>query len=186
MKNSFSSNVLLFFFLLVTILSSIEIIEAQTCGPSGQLRGQPPPDQCNQENNSECCVEGELYTTYTCSPPVGQAILTLNSFQEGGDGGGPSQCDNSYHSDDTPVVALSTGWFNNQQRCLKKINISGNGRSVVATVVDQCDSTRGCDEEHAYQPPCRNNIVDGSRAVWEALGVTEENRGELDIVWSDA
>ncbi len=61
-----------------------------------------------------------------------------------------------------------------------------NGRSVVATVVDECDSRAGCDEEHDYQPPCNNNIVDASKAVWKALGVPHDQWGGLDITWSDA
>ncbi|KAK8693484.1 hypothetical protein V6N13_071067 [Hibiscus sabdariffa] len=146
----------------------------------------PPPGQCNQENDAECCVEGEVYATYTCSPPVSNstpATLTINSFQEGGDGGGPSKCDNQYHSDDEPVVALSTGWFGQSSRCNKFININGNGKNVTALVVDECDSRVGCDDEHAYQPPCRNNIVDASKAVWTALGVPESEQGELDVTW---
>ncbi|KAM7472189.1 hypothetical protein LguiA_010372 [Lonicera macranthoides] len=70
------------------------------------------PGQCNQENDSDCCVQGKLYTSYICSPSVSsntKATLTLNSFQKEGDGGGPSECDNQYHSDDTLVMALSTG-----------------------------------------------------------------------------
>ncbi|KAK8702551.1 hypothetical protein V6N13_020901 [Hibiscus sabdariffa] len=165
-------------------------IEAQTCDPSGNIQGTtPPPGQCNQENDAECCVEGEVYATYTCSPPVSDstpATLTINSFQEGGDGGGPSKCDNQYHSDDEPVVALSTGWFGQSSRCNKFININGNGNNVTALVVDECDSRVGCDDEHAYQPPCRNNIVDASKAVWTALGVPESEQGELDVTWSDA
>ncbi|KAE8683707.1 putative ripening-related protein 1 [Hibiscus syriacus] len=113
--------------------------------PSGKIRGKnPPPGQCNTENDSDCCKDGKLYTTYKCSPPVlshTNATLILNSFQAGGDGGSPSECDNQYHSDDDPVVALSTGWFNGKKRCLKYINIYGNGRSVRAKVVDECDST---------------------------------------------
>ncbi|GFZ21021.1 hypothetical protein Acr_29g0001830 [Actinidia rufa] len=104
----------------------------------------------------------------------------------GGDGGGPSECDNQYHSDDTPVVALSTGWYNKGRRCLNDIIISANGRSVRAKVVDECDSTMGCDGDHDYQPPCNNNIVDASKAVWEALDVSPDNWGEMDITWSDA
>ncbi|XP_027351366.1 putative ripening-related protein 1 [Abrus precatorius] len=115
-----------------------------------------------------------------------KAQLTLNSFEKGGDGGGPSECDNQYHSDDTPVVALSTGWFNHKSRCLNNITISANGRSVVAMVVDECDSTMGCDEDHDYQPPCPNNVVDASKAVWKALGVPHDQWGGLDITWSDA
>ncbi|OMO78738.1 Barwin-related endoglucanase [Corchorus capsularis] len=155
----------------------------------GRIEGKnPPPGQCNQENDSDCCKDGKWYTIYTCSPPVStktKATLTLNSFEAGGDGGGPSECDNQYHSDDDPVVALSTGWFNHKKRCLKYINIYGNGKSVRAKVVDECDSTMGCDSDHDYQPPCPNNIVDASKAVWKALEVPESDWGDIDIYWSD-
>ncbi|KAL3723012.1 hypothetical protein ACJRO7_035234 [Eucalyptus globulus] len=114
-----------------------------------------------------------MYPLYRCSP------------LKGGDGGGPSECDNQYHSDDTPVVALSTGWFDNMSRCLRNITIYGNG-SVEAVVVDECDSTMGCHEEHNHQPPCDNDIVNASRIVWEALGVPKDSWGWLDITWSDA
>jgi len=66
------------------------------------------------------------------------------------------------------------------------ITINGNGKSVKAKVVDECDSTEGCDAEHDYQPPCQNNIVDASKAVCKALGVPQNDWGELDISWSDA
>lgn len=108
-------------------------------------------------------------------------MLTLESFQKGGDGGKPSKCDHQYHSDDTPVVALSTGWFNKKSRCFSYINIHGNWKSVKAMVVNECDSTKGCDAEHDYQPPCDNNIVVASKAVWKALGVPLTQWGEMDI-----
>lgn len=177
---------------LVTLLSIACLattIEAQVCSPSGRLKGKKPPGgHCDHHNMAECCKEGHFYETYRCSPPVSrrtEAILTLNSFEKGGDGGWASQCDEKFHSDNTKVVALSTGWYNNGKRCLKFITIYGNGRSVQAKVVDQCDSTMGCDDEHAYQPPCRNDIVDGSHAVWEALGVPRKDRGWMKVTWSD-
>ncbi|XP_073269610.1 kiwellin-1-like [Primulina huaijiensis] len=177
---------------LLLLLLAVYTIEARLhgCKPSGRIEGKtPPPGQCNQENDSDCCKQGEFYNIYKCSPPVSgstKAVLTLNSFQKGGDGGGPSECDNKYHSDDTPVVALSTGWYNRGSRCHNNIKISANGRTVTAVVVDECDSTMGCDKDHDYQPPCPNNIVDASKAVWKALGVPEDDWGELDITWSDA
>ncbi|KAI8023933.1 putative ripening-related protein 2 [Camellia lanceoleosa] len=181
------ASLLILFSLLVT---QCQEAEAQVCKPSGNIRGRkPPPGQCNTQNDSDCCVQGKLYPIYRCSPSVSgqtKAVLTLNSFQDGGDGGGPSECDNKYHPDDTPVVALSTGWYNRGSRCHNYITISANRRSVKAMVVDECDSTIGCDGDHDYQPPCANNIVDASKAVWEALGVTHDNWGELDITWSDA
>ncbi|KAI3719286.1 hypothetical protein L6452_20181 [Arctium lappa] len=80
-----------FRFLVVLVLlaaTSFEI-DAQTCKPDGGIRGKkPPPGQCNRQNDSDCCVQGKFYTTYTCSPPVTsdtKATLTINSFQKGGD-----------------------------------------------------------------------------------------------------
>ncbi|XP_019168257.1 PREDICTED: putative ripening-related protein 1 [Ipomoea nil] len=175
--------------LLILAIStcSIEARPAE-CKPSGKLKGiKPPKGKCNKKNHSDCCKEGKSYTTYKCSPPLSsstKAVLTINSFEKGGDGGGPSECDNNYHSDDTPVVALSTGWYSGGDRCFRNITVHGNGRSVIAMVVDECDSAQGCDETHDYQPPCPNNIVDASKAVWKALGVPENQWGWLDVTWS--
>ncbi|KAM1818925.1 hypothetical protein ACFX11_000670 [Malus domestica] len=113
--------------LQIILLSTICLVtEAQQCRPSGRIRGRkPPPGQCNQENDSDCYVAGKMYPTYTCSPPLSgstKAYLTLNSFEKGGDGGGPSECDNKYHNDSIPVVALSTQWYNNGGRCLNNIH----------------------------------------------------------------
>nr|GEV86777.1 hypothetical protein [Tanacetum cinerariifolium] len=151
------------FFLLVLMAllaaSSFEV-KAQTCKPSGGITGKKPPaGQCNHENDSDCYVQG--------------------------DGGDPSEGDKHYHSNDTPVVALSTGWYKKGDRCHKYITINGNGRSVKAMIVHQCDSTMGCNAEHDYQPPCPNNIVDASKVLWKALGVSENNWGDLDITWSE-
>lgn len=174
---------LLFFF-----LTNYLCIEAQICHPNGIVKGKSPSGHCSHENDL-CCVPGKKYHTYKCSPLVSshtKAYLTLNSFEKGGDGNGPSACDGKYHSDETPVVALSTGWFNTKRRCLHNITINGNGQSVVAMVVDECDSSKGCDAKHNYQPPCANNIVDASMAVWKALGVPRNQWGGLDITWSDS
>ena len=137
---------------------------------------------------SSCCKTGVNYPQYTCSPSSkSSSLLTLNSFQEGGDGGGAGACFEKFYPDSQRVVALSTGWYNGGSRCGKMITISANGRSTQAMVVDECDSVHGCDAEHAGQPPCRNNIVDGSPAVWAALGInTNDPRyGETSITWSD-
>jgi len=177
--------------LLLILVASLWLdTEGATCRPSGRIRGEkPPPRKCNRENESECCRRGRFYPTFQCSPPVThhtKAILTLNSFEKGGDGGGPSECDNKFHSDNTPVVALSTGWFNNKKRCHQNITIFENGRRVHALVVDECDSRRGCDAQHDFQLPCPNNVVDASKAVWKALGVPKSDWGGLNIHWSDA
>ncbi|XVF68545.1 hypothetical protein PTKIN_Ptkin11bG0011400 [Pterospermum kingtungense] len=150
--------------------------------------GSPPtPNTCEPSGSLQC--KGKSYPTYTCSPPVTSATkaqLTNNDFSEGGDGGGPSECDGKYHSNSERIVALSTGWYNGGSRCGKMVRITAsNGRSVTAKVVDECDSMRGCDKEHAYQPPCKNNIVDGSDAVWSGLGL-DTGVGVVDVTWSMA
>lgn len=159
----------------------------QSCQPNGSIRGKS--GSCNTENGSECCEDGKRYTTFACSPPVTartRATLTLNSFADHGDGGGASSCTGTFFDDDVKVVALSTGWFSRSKRCRKSIVIrASNGRSVKAMVVDECDSLHGCDTEHNFEPPCASNIVDGSPAVWKALGLNTDD-GEVPITWSDA
>ena len=60
------------------------------------------------------------------------------------------------------------------------------GRALELKVVDECDSTMHCDGDHDYQLPCNNNIVDASKAVWDALDVPHDEWGELDVTWSYA
>ncbi|GLJ14797.1 hypothetical protein SUGI_0240220 [Cryptomeria japonica] len=160
-----------------------------SCNPAGFLSGIS--NDCNRHHGAECCETGQRYPQFKCSPPVTgitKATLTLNGFGNGDDGGGASECDGDFHSDDEKVVALSTGWYAGGSRCNDFILITNpdNGRSVRAKVVDECDSVAGCDDEHAFQPPCKNNIVDASPAVWKALGVDNfEDVGVMSITWSE-
>ncbi|CAI9105032.1 OLC1v1003861C1 [Oldenlandia corymbosa var. corymbosa] len=166
-------------------------VGTDTCGagrtspstPSGP--GSSTSDGCRPSGSFTC--NGQRKSTFTCSPPVTgstPAILTLNDFDRNGDGGAPSECDESFHDNSERVVALSTGWYSDGARCGMMIRITtGNGRSTTAKVVDECDSRHGCDKEHAFQPPCDNNIVDGSDAVWRALGLDEEI-GRVPVTWS--
>ncbi|KAK3008018.1 hypothetical protein RJ639_014485 [Escallonia herrerae] len=82
------ASLLVLFILLVTHCLEVD---AQSCQPNGGITGtKSPAGQCNEENDSDCCVQGKFYTTYKCSPPVSadtSATLTVNSFQKGGDGG---------------------------------------------------------------------------------------------------
>ncbi|KAJ0802644.1 putative RlpA-like domain superfamily, kiwellin [Helianthus annuus] len=101
------------------------------------------------------------------------AVMTLNNFEKGGDGGGPSECDGKYHSNNLLIVALSSRWYNHGQRCLNYINIYYKDASTQAMVVDECSG-------------CGDDIVDASSAVWVALGVSRSDWGETGITWSDA
>ncbi|KAL9372908.1 hypothetical protein Peur_035152 [Populus x canadensis] len=153
---------------------------------SGGSSPSPPEGNCQSSGNLTC--GDKSYPTYTCSPPESSstdAQLTLNDFSEGGEGGDPSKCDESYHDKTERVVALSTGWFAGRSKCGSMIIISVNGRNVTAKVVDECDYMLGCDSEHAGLPPCENNIVDGSDAVWDALGLDKEE-GIVPVTWSMA
>ncbi|KAK2988803.1 hypothetical protein RJ640_004105 [Escallonia rubra] len=164
-------------------------VGTHTCGGGGGGQGgaSPPPSSntCQPSGSLEC--GSKSYPKYECSPKVTSstpAKLTNNDFSEGGDGGGPSECDGQYHANSERVVALSTGWYSGGSRCGKMVRITAsNGESVTAKIVDECDSMNGCDQEHAGQPPCKNNIVDASNAVWNALGLNID-LGVVDVTWS--
>nr|XP_043630764.1 putative ripening-related protein 2 [Erigeron canadensis] len=121
-------------------------------------------------------VLSTCFSIHAYSTSNTHATMTINSFEKGGSGGGPSECDGKYHSDDTPIVALSSQWYANGKRCFKNININYQGRSVQAMVVDECDSSRGC----------KDDIVDASKAVWNALQVPKSQWGWTGVDWSDA
>jgi hypothetical protein len=175
--------------LLVAVLTTSHIASSVAdCQYSGYLPGRS--GACDQTNSPDCCVDGQQYQRFLCSPPVTApatwAALTVNSFREGGDGGFPSECDMAYHDDSEMVVALSTGWYSGMSRCGRSIRITAKGGAVVyATVVDECDSVNGCDAEHNFEQPCGNNVVDASPAVWDALGL-DQDVGLEAVTWSDA
>lgn len=158
-------------------------VGTHTC--TGERPSPPSNIDCKPSGTLRC--EGKSFPRFTCSPPVTsftKASLTLNDFSEGEEVGAPSECDENFHEKTERVVALSTGWYAGGSRCGKMIKITArNGRSVLAKVVDECDSKNGCDSEHAGLPPCRNNIVDGSDAVWEALKLNKD-LGVVDVTWS--
>ncbi|KAF8672379.1 hypothetical protein HU200_049582 [Digitaria exilis] len=57
-----------------------------------------------KSNVPDCCEDGMKNPQYRCSP-LQLAPRPLNSFEKGKDGGGPSECDNAYNSDEEKVVA---------------------------------------------------------------------------------
>ncbi|KAI3693372.1 hypothetical protein L6452_33207 [Arctium lappa] len=163
------------FSILITLFISSS--DAQFCTPNEKLAGKNP--FLGRLNDSDRCKNGKFSVTSKGSPLVvsnTNSIMTINSFEKGGDGGQPSECDGKFHSDDTLIVALSTEWYNHGQRCFKFINIYYNDKSVQAMVVDECDSNKGDGDD----------IVDASKAVWEALQVPKSEFGETAITWSDA
>lgn len=92
-------------------------------GSKGPAPSPPPtiPSSCKSSGTLYC--GSQSYAQYKCSPPVTsatQAILTVNDFSPGGDGGGASECDGQYHSNSELIVALSTGWYNGGARCFNK------------------------------------------------------------------
>jgi hypothetical protein len=53
------------FLLLITLNSTTVYSEVQQCRPSGRISGKETPSrQCNQENDSDCRVQGQMYTTF--------------------------------------------------------------------------------------------------------------------------
>ncbi|KAM3408753.1 hypothetical protein ACQJBY_001677 [Aegilops geniculata] len=156
------------------------LLQVSTCAVA---RHHAKPDPCASEDDS---VPGMVHkhkkphcTTLGHNGGGGSTpgVMTVNGFQKGQDGGGPSECDGKFHSNKDMIVALSTRWYAGGRRCGKTINITSkhNGRTVQAKVVDECDSNHGC----------KTNIVDTSEAVWKALGL-DSNIGEVPVTWSDA
>ncbi|OMO67391.1 Barwin-related endoglucanase [Corchorus capsularis] len=148
----------------------------------------PPPQDC-KPSGFITCRDQKTYPTYTCSPPVSminsttRAKLTYKDFRNGS---APSACDRKYHGNSESVVAVSTGWFNfnGGSMCGKRIRIMARyGIGTTAVVVGECNSRRGCDNETAHKPPCMNNIIQGSDAVWKALRL-DKRAGIVDVTWA--
>jgi hypothetical protein len=159
---------------LAVVLAVLVLVQV-SCGVA---RHHHDPDPCGGDSFGLLGHKDD----HGCSSPAvsahgTRAVMTVNGFQKGEDGGDPSECDGKYHSDNDLIVALSTGWYAGGKRCHKKIRITSvqNGRTVEATVVDECDSRHGC----------KNNIVDTSKAVWKKLGLNTDI-GEVPVTWSDA
>uniref|UniRef100_M1AEA9 KiTH-2 n=1 Tax=Solanum tuberosum TaxID=4113 RepID=M1AEA9_SOLTU len=147
--------------------------------PCGKTITQWSKGKCNDDPDVGTSICGGGGGSSPSPPSTGSTpgMLTLNDFSEGGDGGGPSECDEKYHDNNDRVVALTTRWYDNGSRCGKMIRIRAdkNGKSVTAKVVDECDIKDGC----------KNNVVDGSIAVWRALGLNTDE-GRVPITWSMA
>ena len=155
-----------------------------SCIPYGYIAVRKN-QSCNSNDASDCCTIGNKYPIYKCSPSSNQGILTLNGFGKGEDGGSEAECDGKYHSNNEHIVALSTGWYGNGKNCGKNITIFLGNAKTTAKIVDECDSTAGCDSEHDHQPPCKNNIIDASAAVWKSLGVSpnDDIYGYANVTW---
>ncbi|KQJ97229.1 putative ripening-related protein 6 [Brachypodium distachyon] len=141
------------------------------CGPDAAADSAPGTQGHHKERPPHCPKPGAGGGGGT------PAVMTVNGFQKGQDGGGPAACDGKFHSNKDMIVALSTRWYAGGKRCHHTIRITSkhNGRTVEAKVVDECDSRHGC----------KDNIVDTSEAVWKALGL-DSNIGEVPVTWSDA
>jgi hypothetical protein len=93
---STAATVAIFFLVILTashIASSLRP-SLGVCHASGYLSGKT--GNCERSNDPDCCEDGKRYPQYHCWPPVTastKAVLTLNSFEKGKDGGGPSECD---------------------------------------------------------------------------------------------
>lgn len=166
---------------VLAVLVSLHLVV--WCGAARHHAKPDPPCGSADDLDSESSIPGMRHKGHpSCSSPAVSpkrgtpAVMTVNSFEKGGDGGGPSECDGHYHSNHKKLVALSTGWYAGGRRCHKLIRITSahTGRTVEAEVVDECDSRHGC----------KRNIVDTSAAVWKALGL-DTNIGEVPVTWSD-
>ncbi|OMP10675.1 Barwin-like endoglucanase, partial [Corchorus capsularis] len=69
-------------------------------------------------------------------------------------------------------------------RCGKLISIrASNGRDVLAKVVGECNSRRGCDITNGFQPPCGNNVIAASPAVFRLLRLQGGGNTTVTVSW---
>ena len=101
------------------------------------------------------------------------AVMTVNSFQQGGSGGGPASCDGQYHSGSECIVSLSSDWYAGGKRCGKMIRIKDNSSILGGITVIVVDEYDGCDGELGASP-----------AVWHNFGL-DPNLGEVNVTWYD-
>ncbi|GJU40385.1 ribonuclease H-like domain-containing protein [Tanacetum coccineum] len=94
--------------------------------------------------------------------------LLCPGFQKGGDSGGPSACDEHYHSDDTPVVALSTGWYNGGYWELYILDLVPN-------------SIAGSEDDIPPPPPPSQTPTQQTPHTVSTIKLPILNKGEYDI-----
>lgn len=161
----------------LAVFAVFVLVQVSSCGfVVARHHQDPDPDPCRDSvllrHKHHPCTSPAV-SSHGGTP----AVMTVNGFRKGEDGGGPAECDGKFHGDREMIVALSTGWYAGGRRCHKPIRITSTrtGRTVVARVVDECDSRHGC----------KNNIVDTSKTVWDALGL-DTDVGVVPVTWSDA
>ncbi|KAG2673867.1 hypothetical protein I3760_13G109400 [Carya illinoinensis] len=155
-------------FLIINILSlPLPAPAVSSCnGPCKSLNNCTGQLICIEDNKCQPSDtkngKGKSFSHFKCSPPVTSSCEPFSQTMISAKVGMARW-----------VVALSTGWFDGGSRYGKMIKITAsNGRSVKAKVVDECDS-----------PSCKNNIIDGSNAVWNDLGLNIDD-GVGPVTWS--
>ncbi|KAG8994679.1 hypothetical protein FRB94_008617 [Tulasnella sp. JGI-2019a] len=73
------------------------------------------------------------------------------------------------------IIAIPQALWANGKHCGKQVKISGNGKSVVATVQDMCPSDGGCPD---------SGHIDVSPATFKAISANYQQVGEMTIAWS--
>ncbi|KAJ8766187.1 hypothetical protein K2173_021704 [Erythroxylum novogranatense] len=103
-----------------------------------------------------------------------KANLTFRDFSKRG-GGEKATCGDKYYRNTKNVVAISSDWLgDDEERCNKQISITGNGVTVTAEVVDECDISDNC--------------IAASRSVGKGLGIRRRKarKESIEVTWSDA
>ncbi|KAI8909544.1 hypothetical protein EDD86DRAFT_246916 [Gorgonomyces haynaldii] len=129
---------------------------------------QPTSEQPTEQTSEKPTTE------QTTEKPVETESQPSRNTNESGSGSGSSggaSCTGKFYSDYDYVVALESSLFSGS--CGRTVTIYANGRSVSATVVDECASGDGC----LY------NSIDATVGIWEALGI-DTGRGIVDVTYS--
>ena len=153
---------------------------AKQCISSSTLKGKNSPlGQRNTENDSKNAVS------------KADTTVSINAHQRSNEKPWPDSlssapsCEDHVISNNTKVVALSTGWFDHRRRCLWNITTSGNGRH-------NCNGGGWVWVHSGVWCKALLPTPTGKRRCWclkrqrqELLG-SSEKLVELEITWSES
>ncbi|KAI8909545.1 hypothetical protein EDD86DRAFT_266393 [Gorgonomyces haynaldii] len=110
-------------------------------------------------------------TTTTKATSTSASVTAAPTKGSGAGSSGGAACTGQFYPDSASVVALISNLFVGS--CGKTVTIFYRGKSVSATVVDECASSDGC----------LANSIDATLGVWAKLGI-DPDLGIVDVTYN--
>lgn len=155
------------------------LLSKKTCRPSTECAplaatttfSSTQPTPVLSSSSSSPSSSSSLPSSSTSNSISAQVSSTL-TFYDPTTGGG--KCDGIHHAPTELVVAMSSSLLTKYSAChsVVSLTVPFSLKSVDVVVVDECDERDGC----------TSNNVDGTPAVWQALGL-DMKAGRVAINW---